>query len=49
LAVNYEAVLLWYFLSFLFLLPLAIVWIVLPVMFLKKKPKEQVEVTETNS
>jgi len=38
-----------YILSFLFSLSLAIVWIVLSVMFLKKKPKEQVEVVETNS
>jgi len=38
-----------YFLSFLFSLALAIVWIVLSVGFLKKKPKEQVEVVETNS
>jgi hypothetical protein len=39
----------WHFLSFLFFLSFAIVWIVLSVKFLIKKPKEQVEVVETNS
>jgi hypothetical protein len=48
LGLGYEAGWTWYVLSFLFFLSLAIVWIVLSVKFLKKKPKEQVEVTETN-
>ena len=46
---GYDAGWTWYILSFIFFLSLAIVWIALSVKFLKKKPKEQVEVTETNS
>jgi drug/metabolite transporter (DMT)-like permease len=39
----------WYFLSFLFFLSFAIVWIVLSVKFLRKKPIEQPDVAETKS
>jgi len=49
LGLGYDAGWTWYVLSFLFFLSLAIVWIVLSVKFLRKKPGEQPDVTETNS